>query len=88
MPLGFSLAFAQELDARGVSEHVRALAAWTVVHLRLRILTLLPTAHRAVAGRSPRQASHFVQRLRQPQCLTQGQVKQAFDGQVKRDGSI
>lgn len=33
MLLGFPLAFAQGLDARGVSEHVRALAAWTVVHL-------------------------------------------------------
>lgn len=30
--LGFPLAFAQELDARGVCKHMQAVAAWAVVH--------------------------------------------------------
>ena len=84
--LGFPLAFAQELDARGVCKHMQAVAAWAVVHSHIH--ALLPAAHRAVVGRSPRQTRHFEERLHQPQRLAQRQVKQAFDGQAKLDSCI
>lgn len=54
---GFPLAFAPELDARVVREHVQALASRTIVHLNIQ--TLLPVTRRAVVGCSPRPAYQF-----------------------------
>ena len=48
MLLGFPLAFAQELDARGVDMQMQAISAWPVVHLNIQ--AFLPAAHRAVVS--------------------------------------
>ena len=63
----FAFAFAQELDARGVSKHVQAVVAWTLMHLNIQIL--LPTAHRAEVGYRPIEASYVQQRLHQTRGL-------------------